>query len=817
MGELWRSQEMQMLQLYIQREAAHDTVDELGALSIVQFRDLNASVNAFQRNFVNEIRRCDELERKLRYIHDQIMKEQAANPALLEGVRVGGETAPMSRFLSFDELEPYLESAERDLRHMATHNETIMKNYNELLEFMHVLKLDSHFFEQQEIAPPAKAADETRVSLMAEEGGPRYTRIEFLTGVVLRTRGGPFERVLWRSLHGNLYTRMIEIEEPILDPASGEHQKKNVFIVFYHGEQSLTKIRKVAEAFGARVFPCPEERREREQMLGQITGRVDDMRAVLDQSAELRRRLLVTLSESLPFWAAFARKEKSIYTTLNCFNYDPSRACLIAEGWCPTSRIDDVGEAINRASKKSAVEAPSLMNIVKTTEEPPTYFPLNKMTSAFQAIVDAYGVARYREVNPGVFTTVTFPFLFSIMFGDWGHSLLIFMTALAFIYWEQKLSKIRLNEIVQMLFDGRYLLMLMSIFSIYTGMLYNECFCVSFNFFGSRWYGPDGEPCQHGSCIKDPHSTYPFGADPMWRGAENELFYYNSLKMKLSIIYGVVQMLLGVVLSYFNHRNTKNVLGIIFDFIPQMMFLSCIFGYLVILIILKWMTPPKELLNQPYLINVVIDMFLQFPHPPADELMFHGQFFLQNVLVITALLSVFMMLVPKPILLWRHHKAIEARKAAGEHVEEVHDPHDDHGDENGEFSLVDAYILQSIHTIEFCLGCISHTASYLRLWALSLAHSELSVVFYEQVFLLTVKAANFFVMFVGFACWGGATIGILLFMEALSAFLHALRLHWVEFQSKFYHGDGYAFVPLSYPVIMSQVSEEYSTEPPESS
>ncbi len=43
---------------------------------------------------------------------------------------------------------------------------------------------------------------------------------------------------------------------------------------------------------------------------------------------------------------------------------------------------------------------------------PPTYFKLNKFTSTFQGIVDTYGVPRYKEVNPGLWTIVTFPFLF---------------------------------------------------------------------------------------------------------------------------------------------------------------------------------------------------------------------------------------------------------------------------------------------------------------------------------------------------------------------------------------------------------------------
>jgi V-type H+-transporting ATPase subunit a len=56
------------------------------------------------------------------------------------------------------------------------------------------------------------------------------------------------------------------------------------------------------------------------------------------------------------------------------------------------------------------------------------------------------------------------------------------------------------------------------------------------------------------------------------------------------------------------------------------------------------------------------------------------------------------------------------------------------------------------------------------------------------------------------------TFGVLMCMDTMECFLHSLRLHWVEFQNKFYKGDGYAYDPVSTKKYLLKMKKEGSPE-----
>ncbi len=784
---------------------------------------MNPQVTSFMRNFINDVKRCDEMERKLRFLIDQLKREDDFDELYGEGVLAMKGGAPVT----LDQLEGRLEQEEQEMTSANASAQLLERNRNELVELKHVLEKDELFFQEAGGAAQARRGsdDEGRrpredAPLLGamEEGGDgdvggvdeesffakASQSLGFITGVVESRVFLAFERVLWRATRGNLYIRRAAVEEDIKDLATGEFINKDVFIVFFQGTRVEQKVRKICDAFKANLYPCPENPAERKALLAEVGMRLNEVDMVLRRGNEVRRAILRRVALEAPAWQDKLRREKAIFNVMNMMDYDHGRKCLIANGWCPVQSTGDIQEALRRGVRRTGSAVPSILSVLPTHETPPTYFKTNKFTAVFQEMVDAYGVPHYGEINPAVFSLATFPFLFAVMYGDVGHGLLMVLAILPLLIWSEKFGAMAEgNEIFGMAYSGRYLLFMMSVASIYTGFLYNEFFSIPMNIFGSKWSHDYCLPgaCTWGGCgsanntdaLCKSNETYPFGIDPAFRGAENELNFSNSLKMKMAIVIGVLHMTLGVVMHLLNGIKFRKWYNVFCEFIPQLTFMWCLFGYLIIIITVKWGTdygyyaPPmlnnctnaeSAYVTPPSLIGIMISLALPFFNAITceQEMGIFGVHMhtVQTALLLIAFICIPWMLVLKPVLLWNDNRRGIVDKEHGEH-----------------FQMGEVFVHQMIHSIEFILGTISNTASYLRLWALSLAHSELSIVFYEKA-LVGVGfekaggggATGFLMIFVTWGIWAGATIGVLVVMEALSAFLHALRLHWVEFQNK---------------------------------
>uniref|UniRef100_A0AAY4AZY7 V-type proton ATPase subunit a n=1 Tax=Denticeps clupeoides TaxID=299321 RepID=A0AAY4AZY7_9TELE len=801
MGELFRSEEMTLAQLFLQSEAAYCCVSELGELGMVQFRDLNPDVNVFQRKFVNEVRRCEEMDRKLRFVEKEIKKANIPTVDTGENPEV-----PFPRDMI--DLEATFEKLENELKEINTNQEALKKNFLELTELKHILRRTQQFFDEVKTDP--NLLEESSSLLDPNEAGRGAPlRLGFVAGVINRERIPTFERMLWRVCRGNVFLRQAEIEDPLEDPTTGDQVHKSVFIIFFQGDQLKNRVKKICEGFRASLYPCPETPQERKEMAAGVNTRIDDLQMVLNQTEDHRQRVLQAAAKTMRVWFIKVRKMKAIYHTLNLCNIDVTQKCLIAEVWCPVSDLDSIQFALRRGTERSGSTVPSILNRMQTKQTPPTYNKTNKFTSGFQNIVDAYGIGTYREINPAPYTIITFPFLFAVMFGDMGHGLLMTCAALYLVIRESRLlAQKNENEMFNMVFAGRYIILLMGVFSIYTGIIYNDCFSKSLNMFGSGWsvrpmFSPKGgnwtfETIEGNSVLQlNPavpgvfEGPYPLGIDPIWNIATNKLTFLNSFKMKMSVILGVIHMLFGVTLSLFNHLYFKKPLNIFLGFIPEIVFMSSLFGYLVLLIFYKWTAYDAQTSKDaPSLLIAFINMFLFNYSDPTNKPLYRGQMGIQSLLVLIALACVPCMLVVKTMIvrrqyLWKKHLVGFFFFFA--------------------FNFTDFAVHQAIHTIEYCLGCISNTASYLRLWALSLAHAQLSEVLWGMVMhlgLASRSGGGFFGLSIIFSAFATLTVCILLIMEGLSAFLHALRLHWVEFQNKFYTGQGFKFVPFSFESIL---------------
>lgn len=321
----------------------------------------------------------------------------------------------------------------------------------------------------------------------------------------------------------------------------------------------------------------------------------------------------------------YFEREKVLYTTLNYFQAEKTWYKGLC--WCPLKNKDKVNDEIDLIKKNKRIVCSNLREVNDHELTPPTYFETNDFITPFQEIVFTYGVPTYKEANPVPFTMISFPFLFGVMFGDFAHGLVVLsFGAYICIRRDYLVSS---GSVLGQITPYRYLILMLGIFSTFCGFIYNEFASVPLNFVSTCFdtVTEDGETLER----SDPSCVHPTSIDPIWYASVNELQFINSFKMKISVIFGVAHMLLGIVLKGFNCVFYNSSTDFLFEFLPQLLFLAGFFGYMNAMIIIKWVTdwsPVNQ--NAPNIITLLIGVALKGSDP--GEVPLYGDGTLQKTI-----------------------------------------------------------------------------------------------------------------------------------------------------------------------------------------
>lgn len=693
---LLRSERMGYYSIVMPRENAWEIMSEIGDLSAVEFVDLNQHEQILTRPYSNYIKRCEEMELKIQSIEQTMAKfnrpiEKCSEyKAFLKSQRDILKKRNKADYTYFDEIEHEIEQKLHTLNEQLKFFDAVVDKYNTIIENIHVLEEAQVYFsdESHQAASFVNNDEESKINLGGSRSASQMLSFQYLAGVIDRDDSHRFRRVLFRATLGMVWSNLIDIEPQLgkneifsvtklAANSSNEQKRKTVFLIAYPGgEQNIlqSKLNKIADSFGAHKFAIPKDKLGFSKKLEELKSEREDKWKILQITREHINMLLDTLgnpkfaNESWPMiegYRLFVLKEKAIYHNMN--KLKQQHKTLQGFFWCPLEMEEVVKNTIESLPKhKPHITKPELVFTAKPHDiQPPTYFRTNDFTAPFQEIVNTYGIPRYQEVNPGLFTIATFPFLFGVMFGDIGHGLVVFVFGLYLCF--NKGNIIREKNPLTAILSARYMLAMMGFFALYCGFIYNDFMALPLDIFGTCYetntVGEDKIVTKKADCV------YPFGLDPKWYHTTNELTYFNSFKMKMAIILGVGHMILGTMLKMLNAIHFRSCLDFLFEWLPQIVFLCCTFGYMVVLIFLKWATPygiqgGVDTSEAPAIINIFIDFALNFGKfnvgtPPRTIRPLYGdpegktQSMVQRTLLTLAIICVPLMLLPKPLILNR--------------------------------------------------------------------------------------------------------------------------------------------------------------------
>ena len=804
-------------------ETSVEVMEELGKLDdCIQFVDLNVHNYEERKNFGSYIERCDEALKNIQLFENMadLYKEKIIKYKDYETFKLDLENSMrnMDRNYGstyFDLIENETSENNKKLKELIDSYNLVDAQLTLLIEKKSVFDKSSELIfsqlntykipkkqniglgidENSAIQNILKSAEnDQKKAILIDDYD--VSELNFISGIIRAEDDMRMKRMIFRASRGRALPTFFDLT--VEDKLTHQKIEKKIFTIFVQGGAQnflANKIIQICDIFGASRFTIPK-REDLQNEINNIQQEIYEKKEYLKTvETSIKEFFKDKIGENeLPgkydMYKLYFLQEKLLFSNLNKCKLH--KDLLDGEVWIPEEKLELVQEAINKISSKNPNKLTAVLSDFDELEsaKPPTYLKVNDFTMPFQMIVSEYGVPRYREVNPGLFTIITFPFMFGVMFGDIGHGSLILILSIWLCLKKDEILKTMPD--FKMLVKTRYFFLMCGFFAFFNGWIYDDFFATPLGIFGTCYenkMGDDGKMIaeRKGDCV------YPIGLDPKWYAATNELAFLNSFKMKMSVIIGVLQMILGLFLKGMNGIYFADYIDFFFEFIPQLIFMCLLFGYMCLMIYIKWGTDwSDDTSKAPSIISQLLLIFLNMGSTGPDNFktpLFHREdyhfqeTFQFNALIISVICIPVMLLV-KPT------------------VDYFKLPKDDGIENKGnQVTITDLAVNQIIETIEYVLGTVSHTASYLRLWALSLAHAQLAKVFFEITLLGFIQSGSIFGMIGGFFLLANITIGVLMGMDLLECSLHTLRLHWVEFQSKFYKADGYPFTPYSFKYI----------------
>lgn len=153
-----------------------------------------------QRRFVAEVRRIDEMERRLEVIRCELLKGETEIPVNEDDVIA----YPSSREIV--DLEARIEKNEAEIKGLSENYSQLIENQRAFIEYRCVLERAEMFF------------DESTPSFTLESDLEQNHQLIFVAGVIDVEKFHGFETMLWRVSHGNIFLKQAAIEEPFRDP-----------------------------------------------------------------------------------------------------------------------------------------------------------------------------------------------------------------------------------------------------------------------------------------------------------------------------------------------------------------------------------------------------------------------------------------------------------------------------------------------------------------------------------------------------------------------------------------------------------------------